>query len=108
VNILAALLAGGVSSFKGIHDLVVQGLPPRGEFTMTAEEFDVKMCRLKRQEPFQPFVVELLDGNSILVTKPSLAITIGGAIYWSPEDELIDILADQVRSIHLATGEVVS
>jgi hypothetical protein len=74
---------------------------------MTAEEFDAMLIRLKRHEPFQAFVVEYLDGNSIYVERPSLAIN-NGATYWSPADELIDIPFDQVRGIRLATGEAVS
>jgi hypothetical protein len=74
---------------------------------MTADEFDAILCRLKRREPFQPFVVEYLDGNSIYVERPSLAIN-NGATYWSPADELVEISPEHVRGVRLATGEAVA
>jgi hypothetical protein len=77
---------------------------------MTAEEFDVQMCRLKRQLPFKPFVVELLDGRSIHVESPHLVVNNGGAAYWTvhPEFELMDFECEEVRAVRLVTGEVVA
>ena len=75
---------------------------------MTAEEFDKTMRRLKRQEPFQPFVVELFDGHSIAIEWPHLVFDGAGATLWTPQDELVDFRREQVRAIRLATGERVS
>src|SRR5581483_2710272 len=39
---------------------------------MTAEEFDTTIVRFLHETPFRPFVVELLDGREIWVTRPGL------------------------------------
>ncbi len=72
---------------------------------MTAEEFDSTMCKFKRQEPFQPFVVELLDGRSVLVKWPNLAMNGGGATLITPDWDFMEFECEQVRSIHSATKE---
>jgi hypothetical protein len=74
---------------------------------MTTEEFDALLCRLKRRQPFQAFIVEYSDGSSIVVKEPHLAIN-NGATYWSLDDGLFDIAPEQVRAIRLATGEAVA
>jgi hypothetical protein len=72
---------------------------------MTAEEFESTMCRLKRQKPFLPFVVELLDGRSILVDRPKIAIGGGGATLVKPRFNLVEIECEQVRAIRMFTKE---
>jgi hypothetical protein len=72
---------------------------------MTAEEFDATMCKFKRQDPFLPFVVEMIDGRSILVKWPNIAINGGGATLITPDWGFVDFECEQVRSIHSFTKE---
>lgn len=76
---------------------------------MKADEFNSTMCRLKRQEPFEPFVVELLDGTSIVVERPHpLAFDGEGATLVTHKDELVEFYCSEVRAIRMAPREAVS
>jgi hypothetical protein len=72
---------------------------------LTAEESDATMCKFKRQEPFLPFVVEMIDGRSILVKWPNIAINGGGATLITPDWDFVDFECEQVRSIHSFASE---
>ena len=75
---------------------------PLGDRVMTAETFDLTLCRLLRQEPFQPFVVELVDGRRLEIDRRRLAVNYGGATLVTPELELIEFVPEEVRDIRLA------
>ena len=66
---------------------------------MNAQEIDDQLILFKRREPFQPFVVELLDGRVIEFVQPNFAIN-GGASFISDDDELVAFNWDDIRSIH--------
>lgn len=76
--------------------------PHSGDRTMTAETFDLTLRRLLRQEPFQPFVVELIDGRRLVIDRRRLAVNYGGATLVMPDLELIEFVPDEVRDIRLA------
>jgi hypothetical protein len=69
---------------------------------MPAADFEAKMRRLLRQEPFQPFVVEMLDGRLIWILMPNLALGGGGASFFTPEDDFIEIACEDVCAIRQA------
>jgi hypothetical protein len=69
---------------------------------MTAETFDLTLRRLLRQEPFQPFVVELIDGRRLEIDRRRLAVNYGGATLVMPDLELIEFVPEEVRDIRLA------
>ena len=76
--------------------------PTPGDRLMTAETFDLTLRRLLRQEPFQPFVVELVDGRRLEIDRPRLAVNYGGATLVTPDLELIEFVPEEVREIRLA------
>jgi hypothetical protein len=65
---------------------------------MTAEEFDQTMRSFVKRQPFAPFVVELLNGERIVVPFPEVAFGGGVAGFRSDEDGLVDFTNAQVRS----------
>jgi hypothetical protein len=69
---------------------------------MTAETFDLALRRFLRQEPFRPFVVELVDGRRLEIDRPRLAVNYGGATLVTPELELIEFVPEEVRDIRSA------
>jgi hypothetical protein len=72
---------------------------------MTVEECENALRQLIRRKPFQPFVVELLDGNLIEVNQPGMAFGGGGAAFISPDDVLVDFQCDNVWAIRKAARE---
>ena len=78
---------------------------PVGDASMTAETFDLTLRKLLRQVPFQPFVIELVDGRCLEVDRRRLAVNYGGATLVLPGFDLIDIVPNEVRDIRLATQE---
>ena len=72
---------------------------------MTAETFDLTLRRLLRQEPFQPFVIELVDGRRLDIDRRRLAVNYGGATLVTPDLDLISFVPQEVRDIRLATSE---
>ena len=103
---LQALLTVGYDAQVGC-ELNAPNLILIGWISMTREEFESTLRRLLRQEPFQPFVVELFDGDQILVDGPKLALGGGGATLLT-KDDLIEFHCNQVRAIHLAMREATS
>ena len=71
---------------------------------MIAEVFEDTIRSFIRRRPFQPFVVELEEGQQILIDDPrAVALSgggTGGAGYIGP-DEIHMISSDRVRTIHL-------
>ena len=74
---------------------------------MNIEEFEATLRRFIRQEPFQPFEVELLDGRRIEVRHPGVALGGGGAAYLAG-DEFIEFACRDVRAIHQVEPETAS
>ncbi len=62
--------------------------------------FERELRTLLRQEPFQPFVVELENGSQIVVTQPSVAFNNGFAGYLNNGDELVEFSCNDVHQIH--------
>jgi hypothetical protein len=65
---------------------------------MTAEEFDQTMRSFVKRRPFLPFVVELLDGERIVVANRHVAFGGGTAGFLSRKEGLVDFNHEQVRS----------
>jgi hypothetical protein len=68
---------------------------------MEPEPFEQKLRQLLRQEPFQPFVVELVDGRLIWITEPKLAMGGGGASFFTPSFDLVEFVCEEVRAFRL-------
>jgi hypothetical protein len=51
---------------------------------MEREPFEQKLRQFLRQEPFRPFVVEMVDGRLIWITVPSVCTSDGGATFFTP------------------------
>jgi hypothetical protein len=65
---------------------------------MSQTEFDDTLRKLKRAQPFIPFVVEMLDGRRIFIADPKVSFDAGGAIYLS--DSSLEIFeCEDVRAI---------
>jgi hypothetical protein len=55
---------------------------------MVAETFAQALRAFARRKPFKPFVVELMNGERIVVEHPeALAFNAGAAVYVSPRRE---------------------
>ena len=75
---------------------------------MPAEQFQNRLRSFLQREPFQPFIVELEEGEAIVVDDPdALAMGGGAAGYIGPKDVYF-FNHEQVRSIHLAAQEAAS
>jgi hypothetical protein len=66
---------------------------------MSPEAFEEKIIALKHREPFQPFIVELVDGRRIVVDNSGIVVSGGGAGFISNDDALVDIDHQDVRRI---------
>jgi hypothetical protein len=69
---------------------------------MTPEQFDETLRQYIRRTPFEPFVVEKLDGTVVEIKAPQLAFGGGVAGLITEEDELVNFHYDDVRSIRFA------
>ena len=73
---------------------------------MKKKQFDETLRTLIRHQPFQPFVVDLLDGNRIAIDAPdSVAFNDGAAGYISPTNEVFFFNFRTVREFVTATRE---
>jgi hypothetical protein len=75
---------------------------------MTIEQFEDTLRQFIRREPFQPFVVELLDGTLFHIEHPGVAFGGGAASYLTPNYDLVEFACEEVRSIRLSTHETAS
>lgn len=75
--------------------------------TMTPEQVELQVIELIHREPFQPFVVEMIDGQLLEIPHPRLAINGGGAGFIGPDGGLVDFEFKAVRSIRLVKNEAV-
>ncbi len=74
---------------------------------MTPEQVEQKVIELIYRDPFQPFVVDLIEGQSVEVTHPRLAINGGGAGFIGPDGGLVDFEFKSVRAIRMMKAEAV-
>ena len=71
---------------------------------MTVKQVEEKLTELVHHEPFVPFVVELNDGESLVIPHPP-AFDENGAVYFGADGGLVDFWFKNVRSIRLVSGE---
>jgi hypothetical protein len=69
--------------------------------TMNVEQFEETLRKLLRREPFQPFVVELLDGRVLTVNQPQVVFGGGSATYFTPNYDLVEFACEDVQAIRL-------
>ena len=74
---------------------------------MNQELFEQTLRQFLRSQPFHPLLVELLDGQIIVIEKPAIAMG-GGAATYLTEDNLIDFACEDVREIRSAPVEIAS
>lgn len=76
--------------------------------SMSCEEFEDSLRQFLRREPFQPFMVELLDGSLITVEHSGVALGGGSALYCTPAYEFVEFACENVRTIRQATHQAAS
>jgi hypothetical protein len=69
---------------------------------MNVEQFERTLRQSLRREPFEPFIVELIDGRVIRFDRPKLALGGGGASFLTPNYELVEFACEEVRAIYPA------
>jgi hypothetical protein len=72
---------------------------------MTEELFTQQLREFIRRQPFEPFVVELQDGRSLLINRPAVVFHGGAAGFISDTDGLVDFSCDEVRRMGPAKWE---
>jgi hypothetical protein len=72
---------------------------------MTEELCTQQLREFVHRQPFQPFVVELLDGQSLLIDRPAMLFNGGAVGFLSDTDGLVAFSCDEVRRIALAKWE---
>lgn len=76
---------------------------------MTQDSFEQSLRMHLRKDPFQQFVIELLDGQQIVVDAPhTVAMGGGGACFLTAGYDFYTFSYNQVRDIRLVGGEVVN
>ncbi len=75
---------------------------------MDQEQFQQTLREHIRRKPFFPFVVELVNGEQIVVEEPTVAFGTKLAGYISPAMEILEFTCDQVRVMRLVTPEKAS
>ncbi len=75
---------------------------------MTTEEFENTLRQFLHKEPFEPFVVELIDGQVIQIERPKLVFGGGAASFLTPSFDLVEFACEQVQTIHPVLRGVVS
>ena len=69
---------------------------------MNVEQFEETLRQLLRREPFQPFVVEMLDGRTIAVDEPKVVMGGGGATFVTADFDLMEFACEDVQTIRPA------
>jgi hypothetical protein len=70
--------------------------------TMKTGQFEQTLRHLLRQEPFQPFVVELVDGRVVTVDHTKVVFAGGAASFFTPSYDLVEFACEEVQAIHAA------
>jgi hypothetical protein len=68
---------------------------------MTVDQFEQTLRELLRQDSFQPFVVEMVDGRVLTVDHP-VVIGGGAASFLTQSDELVEFACEDVQAIREA------
>jgi hypothetical protein len=66
---------------------------------MNATAFEDTLRAFLQREPFQPFVVELLDGRVIEVDQPKVVFGGGAASFFTVSYELVEFACEEVREM---------
>jgi hypothetical protein len=67
---------------------------------MTIEVFETTLRALMRREPFEPFTVELLDGERFVVDRPdAVGFNAGAAGFIGPDGAIHFFNNEEVRSL---------
>jgi hypothetical protein len=66
---------------------------------MDQETFEETLCSFLRREPFEPFIVEMEDGERIVVEEPTVAFNGRVAGYLNPSFEIQTFQAEQVLQL---------
>jgi hypothetical protein len=80
----------------------------QADSVMNTEQFDQTLRQFKHREPFEPFVVELLDGRMIEIVRPNFVFCEGFASFFTPDFDLVDFACEEVREIRPAVHGVAS
>lgn len=75
---------------------------------MTPQQVEERIIELIHREPFVPFVVDMIAGESLEIPHPRLAINGGGAGFIGLDGGLVDFEFNTVRSIRPMSAEVVA
>jgi hypothetical protein len=68
---------------------------------MKAEQFEETLRQLLRREPFQPFVVEMVDGR-VLAVDQKVVFGGGAASFITPSYELVEFACEDVKELRPA------
>jgi hypothetical protein len=74
---------------------------------MTVKQVEDKLTELVHRDPFIPFVVDLVDGQSLIVPRPP-AFDDTGAVYFGTDGALVDFEFKDVRAIRFMTTEALA
>ena len=66
---------------------------------MNAETFEHTLRQFLSHQPFEPFVVELLDGRQIEVDQPKVVFAGGAASFFTPNYDLIEFSCEEISTI---------
>ncbi len=72
---------------------------------MTVKEIEEKVIALKCLEPFVPFVLDLVNGQSVQVPHAGLAINETGVGFLGPDGGIVDVEFKNIRDIRLLNSE---
>jgi hypothetical protein len=75
---------------------------------MTLKQVEEKLTELVHRQPFMPFVVEMIDGTSLIVPHEGVAFDDTGAVFISPDGPLVSFEFKTVRAIRLMNSEAVA
>jgi hypothetical protein len=69
------------------------------EKTMSVEEFEETLRRFLQREPFEPFMVTLINGSGIKVLNRNVAFGGGAATYITPDGDSVEFVCEEVRKM---------
>lgn len=75
---------------------------------MSAKQVEEKMTELIHRDPFVPFVVEMIDGQSLDIFHPGVAFDDSGAVFIGHDGGLVEFEFENVRHIRLHSAETVA
>ena len=74
---------------------------------MSITEFNDTISRLINQEPFQPFVVEKMDGSIIEIRNHCVPLSgEGSAGHLTDDGDLVEFDCSEVRAVRLLAPEI--